>query len=55
MRQEFTALGWLGVFGALLAVALFNVAFEWLWRLGDKLERRSVPVVVPHREQAPAN
>jgi len=30
-----------------MAVLLFNLAFEWLWRLGDKLERRSVPMVVP--------
>jgi len=48
MCQEFGALGWIGVGGAIVAVALFNVGFEWLWRVGDKLERRSVPAVVSH-------
>ena len=48
MSQEFEALGWIGVSGSVVAVALFNGGFEWLWRIGDKLERRSVPVVVPH-------
>jgi len=46
MHQEFTTLGWLGVAGALVAVMLFNFAFEWLWRLGDALQRRSVPTGV---------
>ena len=55
MRQEFATLGWIGVGGALLAVALFNVGFEWLWRVGNKLERRSMPMVVAQQEQMPAN
>jgi len=46
MSQEFGALGWMGVGGAVVSVALFNLGFEWLWHLGNKLERRSVPMVV---------
>jgi uncharacterized protein len=55
MRQEFAALGPVGVCAALAAVLLFNAGFEWLWRIGDKLERRSVPVIIPRRKQTPAN
>jgi uncharacterized membrane protein YfcA len=55
MHQGFAVLGWPGILAALVTVLLFNVAFEWLWRLGDKLERRSVPMVVPHRDQIAAD
>jgi len=41
LHQSLPVLGSLGVVGALLAVALFNVAFEFLWRIGDRLGRRS--------------
>jgi uncharacterized membrane protein YfcA len=55
MHEEFSTLGWFGVIAALVAVLLFNASFEWLWRIGGKLERRSVPVVVPRRDQTHAN
>lgn len=42
MKEEWTSLGWLGVAISLGAVAVLNGGFEWLWRIGDKLERRSV-------------
>jgi len=48
MREEFATLGWLGIGCATGAVLALNVAFEWLWRVGDKLERRSVPMVLKH-------
>jgi hypothetical protein len=51
MHEEFSTLGWLGVVAALAAVALFNAGFEWLWRIGDKLERRSMPMVIPKRNE----
>jgi uncharacterized membrane protein len=49
MRHEFSALGWLGVVLSLFAVLIFNIGFEWLWRIGDKLERRSVPMIIHKR------
>jgi uncharacterized protein len=55
MEQNFTMLGWFGVSAALAAVLLFNIGFEWLWRLGDKLERRSVPAIVSRTQQTPEN
>jgi uncharacterized membrane protein YfcA len=51
MSQEFSVLGWIGIGGAITAVALFNLCFEWLWRMGDKLERRSVPMLIPHEKK----
>jgi hypothetical protein len=47
MRDEMERLGWLGVGVAVIAVVLLNVFFEWLWRIGDKLERRAMPMVIP--------
>ncbi len=52
LKDEWTALGWIGVAAALAAVALLNVAFEWLWRMGDRLERRAMPALVPHTSKA---
>lgn len=49
MKEEFHALGWGGIAGSLAAVGALNAGFEWLWRLGDKLERRSVPMLMPRR------
>jgi uncharacterized membrane protein YfcA len=48
VHRERAALGGPGVALALAAVVLLNVGFEWLWRVGDRLERRPVGVVVPH-------
>jgi uncharacterized membrane protein YfcA len=47
MKDEFARLGWTGVALCAAAVAAFNACFEWLWRVGDRLERRSVPMVIP--------
>ena len=41
LHQSLPLLGSAGVAAALLAVMLFNVALEFLWRLGDRLGRRS--------------
>lgn len=49
LKEEFTRLGWPGVAGAVAAVGILNGGFEWLWRIGDRLERRSVPMVIPKR------
>jgi uncharacterized membrane protein YfcA len=46
MWDESAALGWRGIVASLAAVALLNVGFEWLWRAGDRLERRSMPMIV---------
>jgi uncharacterized protein len=46
MHEESASLGWTGIGVALLAVALMNVGFGWLWRVGDRLERRSMPMIV---------
>jgi uncharacterized membrane protein YfcA len=51
MREEMERLGWLGLGAAVIAVVLLNVFFEWLWRIGDKLERRAMPMVIPHPKQ----
>jgi uncharacterized protein len=42
LHQSFPILGSLGVAAALFSVTLFNIAFEFLWRLGDTLGRRSL-------------
>lgn len=41
MQQEASRIGWGGVGLCAMAVAMFNVGFEWLWRVGDRLKRRS--------------
>jgi uncharacterized membrane protein YfcA len=48
MKEEVATLGWPGIGLAVGAVLLLNAGFEWLWRIGDKLERRSMPMVIPH-------
>lgn len=48
MKDDFATLGWWGVLASLAVVILFNVGFEWLWRMGDRLERRSVPMTIKH-------
>lgn len=46
MKEEFLNLGWWGVAAAVGVVLILNAGFEWLWRVGDKLERRSMPMVL---------
>ena len=43
LYDQFNALGWLGLILAALAVLVCNGGFEWLWRIGDGLARRSPP------------
>ena len=40
MHHEFSLLGWLGISLSVVGVLLFNVGFEFLWRIGDRLGRR---------------
>jgi len=40
LHEERRVLGWLGLTASLGGVALLNGGFEWLWRFGDRLERR---------------
>lgn len=47
MHNEYGSLGTTGVTIALVGVAVANLGFEWLWRIGDRFERRSVPMVLP--------
>lgn len=53
LKEEWAALGGLGAALALAAVALLNAGFEWLWRIGDRLQRRALPVPVPRADTAP--
>jgi uncharacterized protein len=48
MHQEFVMLGWVGIILSIMVVIVCNVLFEWLWRVGDKLERRSMPMIISH-------
>jgi uncharacterized protein len=43
LHQSLPALGSLGVAVALICVGLFNMTFEFIWRVGDRLGRRSFP------------
>lgn len=52
MHEEKLTLGWLGFAIAIGAVALMNGGFEWLWRIGDRLERRSAGVKHPESPHA---
>jgi len=49
LHEERAALGWLGFALSVGAVLLMNGGFEWLWRMGDRLERRSVPAICDPR------
>lgn len=55
MHEEFSTLGWLGIGIATCGVAIANLGFEWLWKLGDRFERRSLPVVVQNRPSEKAS
>ncbi len=46
MHEELESLGWGGIGLSLLGVAVANLAFEWLWRIGERFERRSVPMKI---------
>ncbi|MGE3308388.1 MAG: sulfite exporter TauE/SafE family protein [Limisphaerales bacterium] len=46
MHEEIDSLGWVGVGLSLLGVGLANLGFEWLWRIGERFERRSVPMKI---------
>lgn len=51
MHEERQRLGWQGISTSALVVLLCNLAFTWLWRIGDKLERRSMPMIIPLSEK----
>lgn len=51
MHEERQRLGWLGISTSALVVLFCNLAFTWLWRIGDKLERRSMPMIIPQSEK----
>jgi len=46
MQQSYGEIGLHGLAASLLAVGLFILLFEWMWKIGDRLARRSVPVVI---------
>lgn len=43
--QSFGELGVAGVLVSIVIVGLLVVGFEWMWKVGDRLARRSLPVV----------
>lgn len=53
MHEERQSLGWSGIAFSIFVVFLCNVGFAWLWRIGDKLERRSVPMIIPSTGKKP--
>jgi hypothetical protein len=52
IQSELLTLGALGVGLSVAAVVLCNTAFEWLWRVGDRLQRRSASGSPPRRAAA---
>jgi uncharacterized membrane protein YfcA len=44
IQQSYGELGALGVLLSVLIVGLFVGGFEWMWKVGDRLARRSLPV-----------
>ena len=42
MQESYSEIGLVVVAGSIFAVALFIAGFEWLWKIGDRLARRSV-------------
>lgn len=42
MQQGYSEVGLLGVMLSVLGVALFVAGFEWMWKVGDRLARRSL-------------
>jgi hypothetical protein len=42
MQQGYSEVGLVVVACSVLAVALFIAGFEWMWKIGDRLARRSV-------------
>ncbi len=53
LHEEWAHLGIPGAGAALVAVGLLNLGFDKLWLLGDLLERRSVPMILPHTSHPP--
>jgi len=46
--------GVVGLVLSILAVGLFVASFEWMWKMGERLARRSLPMVVPQASPAVA-
>jgi uncharacterized protein len=45
MEQSFSDIGIAGLALSVLAVGVFVASFEWMWRIGGRLARRSLPMV----------
>jgi uncharacterized membrane protein YfcA len=52
MQQSFSEIGLAGLVLSTLAVGLFVASFEWMWKMGERLARRSLPMVVPQPSRA---
>ncbi len=42
MQQSYSEVGLVVIAFSILAVGLFVVGFEWMWKIGDRLARRSI-------------
>jgi len=54
MQQSFSEIGLVGLALSILAVGVFVSSFEWMWKVGGRLARRSLPMVVPQSSPAAA-
>jgi uncharacterized membrane protein YfcA len=52
MQQSFSAIGIAGLVLSTLAVGVFVASFEWMWKMGGRLARRSLPMAVPQPSRA---
>jgi uncharacterized protein len=52
MQESFSELGVAGLVLSILAVGVFIASFEWMWKIGERLARRSLPVVLPPSSRA---
>jgi predicted MFS family arabinose efflux permease len=54
MEESYSDIGLIGLVLSTLAVGVFVASFEWMWKVGERLARRSLPVVVspsPHPDE----
>jgi uncharacterized protein len=52
MQQSFSTIGMIGLALSTLGVGIFVASFEWMWLIGERLARRSLPMVVPPSSRA---
>lgn len=55
MEQSFSDIGLVGLVLSVLAVGVFVASFEWMWKMGERLARRSLPMAVPESLPAAAH